>query len=48
MINPPIEKPRRRNDMYVVSPKYSGERNKKGTPKLTPKKPLITAKRKAQ
>lgn len=47
-MNPPIEKPNNRNEIMLVSPKYSGEKNKKGTPNLLPKYPLIIANKKNQ
>jgi hypothetical protein len=37
MINPPIPKPIKINEAALISPRYSGEKNRNGTPKARPK-----------
>ena len=36
IVNPPKENPRSKKDHKLTSPKYSGEKNRKGTPKFAP------------
>lgn len=36
MVNPPKENPKSKKDHKLTSPKYSGEKNRKGTPKFAP------------
>jgi hypothetical protein len=36
IVNPPIEKPMRRNDHGETLPMYSGEKKRIGTPNLDP------------
>ena len=48
IVNPPKEKPNSKKDHKLTSPRYSGEKNRNGTPKLAPNDSKMMAKSKAQ
>jgi hypothetical protein len=47
-VNPPNENPRSKKDHKLTSPRYSGEKKRKGTPKFAPNDSEMIANNKPQ